>query len=365
MAVKVQSLIEYEQNDEIEVLLFADTKEEVSDDMEIDGIPKGKVISYGSSLITADGDIAFLKSDGTWNFVGNGGSDPNLEVKSVEPDFSDGDVLVEPSEGYDGLSSVTIEKDSDLVASNIKKDVEVFGITGTLEASGTYNVEFSYPDGVLPDYANDTNLVSIKIPKTVGTMTGNFYECTSLKSAVFEAPSLITALPLDCFSECTSLERVELPNNLVSIDECAFYGCTSLTSVEFPSGFTSIGDYAFQGCTLLNSVSLPDTTTTLGAGCFENIALEQIVLPELVTYLADTFYGCASLSTVVCKAPQLVEAQTIDVFTETQFDSTGTGGTLYVPQALISSYQADATWSAILSANPNNQILPIEGSIYE
>ena len=70
MAVKVQSLIEYEQNNEIEVLLFADTKEEVSDDMEIEGIPKGKVISYGSSLITANGDIAFLKSDGTWNFVG-------------------------------------------------------------------------------------------------------------------------------------------------------------------------------------------------------------------------------------------------------------------------------------------------------
>lgn len=71
MAVKVQSLIEYEQNNEIEVLLFADTKEEVSDDMEIDGIPKGKVISYGSSLITANGDIAFLKSDGTWNFIGD------------------------------------------------------------------------------------------------------------------------------------------------------------------------------------------------------------------------------------------------------------------------------------------------------
>lgn len=70
MAVKVQSLIEYEQNNEIEVLLFADTKEEVTDDMEIEGIPEGKVISYGSSLITASGDIAFLKSDGTWNFVG-------------------------------------------------------------------------------------------------------------------------------------------------------------------------------------------------------------------------------------------------------------------------------------------------------
>lgn len=72
MAVKVQSLVEYEQNNEIEVLLFADTKDEVSDDMQIDGIPEGKIISYGSSLLTADGDIALLTSDGHWNFVESG-----------------------------------------------------------------------------------------------------------------------------------------------------------------------------------------------------------------------------------------------------------------------------------------------------
>lgn len=70
MSVKVQTLVEYEHNNEIEVLLFADSKAEVSPNMQIDGIPDGKVISYGSSLITADGEIAFLKSDGTWNFVG-------------------------------------------------------------------------------------------------------------------------------------------------------------------------------------------------------------------------------------------------------------------------------------------------------
>ena len=70
MAVKVFSISEYTTDDTIDALVFADTKEEVSDDMEIEGIPKGKVISYGSSLITANGDIAFLKSDGTWNFVG-------------------------------------------------------------------------------------------------------------------------------------------------------------------------------------------------------------------------------------------------------------------------------------------------------
>ena len=39
-------------------------------------------------------------------------------------------------------------------------------------------------------------------------------------------------------------------------------------------------------------------------------------------------------------------------------------GKLYVPSSLISSYQAATNWSTILGY-ANNQILPIEGSMYE
>jgi len=60
------------------------------------------------------------------------GDTPNLQSKTVTPDFSNGDVQVQADSGYDGLSDVTIVKDSDLIASNIKKDVELFGITGSL-----------------------------------------------------------------------------------------------------------------------------------------------------------------------------------------------------------------------------------------
>ena len=51
-------------------------------------------------------------------------------------------------------------------------------------------------------------------------------------------------------------------------------------------------------------------------------------------------------------------------FDGTPFASGGTGGTLYVPQALIADYQAATNWSTILGY-ANNKILPIEGSIYK
>jgi hypothetical protein len=49
--------------------LFADQKSEVTAGMTIVGLPVGCTLDIGSSVMTAAGDIAFLKSDGTWNWV--------------------------------------------------------------------------------------------------------------------------------------------------------------------------------------------------------------------------------------------------------------------------------------------------------
>lgn len=78
-------------------------------------------------------DVVILGVTGSYE----GGSTPVLESKTVTPDFSSGDVVVEPDQGYDGLEDVTITKDSDLIASNIKSGVEIFGITGNYSAGGT------------------------------------------------------------------------------------------------------------------------------------------------------------------------------------------------------------------------------------
>ena len=49
--------------------LFVDDKSEVTSSMEIDEMPVGYTIGESSSVMTADGDIAFMRSDGTWNWV--------------------------------------------------------------------------------------------------------------------------------------------------------------------------------------------------------------------------------------------------------------------------------------------------------
>ena len=47
---------------------FADTKAEV-DNGEFIGLPEGAAIEMGSSVMTAAGELAFMKSDGSWNWL--------------------------------------------------------------------------------------------------------------------------------------------------------------------------------------------------------------------------------------------------------------------------------------------------------
>lgn len=68
--IKVTSMTNTDANENTyKVTLFADTKDEVASATEIIGFPEGATIEMGSCVVTANAEVAFRKSDGTWNWV--------------------------------------------------------------------------------------------------------------------------------------------------------------------------------------------------------------------------------------------------------------------------------------------------------
>ena len=64
------------------------------------------------------------------------GGSPQLQSKTVTP--SSTIQYITPNAGYDGLSQVIVNGDSNLISSNIKNNVNIFGVMGSLISKVTY-----------------------------------------------------------------------------------------------------------------------------------------------------------------------------------------------------------------------------------
>lgn len=176
----------------------------------------------------------------------------------------------------------------------------------------------------------------------------------------------------------------------IANDKYGFYGRKGITKVIIPEA-TGISDSAFMLCTALEAVEAPKVFSC-GAASFNGCTkYKYAVFPRLLTVYTSVFFGCTSLlaadfggspsssqgfiratsfqndsklSILVLRASVVWTLSYINVFQGTPFASGKSGGKLYVPSAMIEAYQSATNWSTILGY-ANNQILPIEGSIYE
>lgn len=175
--------------------------------------------------------------------------------------------------------------------------------------------------------------------------------------------------PKGCFSKCSALSEIFLPDNISSIGDLTFAGCSSLTSITIPDSVTEIGAAAFSRCTNLSrfygkyatsdnrclvvdgklvgfapcdleSYTIPNNVTKIEDRAFYNCnSLTSITIPDSVTTIGyDAFYRCSSLTSFYCK-PQ----------TPPTIDSDGIGlnedVVIYVPTESVDAYKTAEYWS--------------------
>ena len=143
-------------------------------------------------------------------------------AQTITPSTSDQYAV---SAGRYTTGDVIVLGDSNLFASNIKKGVDIFGVTGTYEGSGGSG-------------GGDTSAEDGLVTRTLSTYTN----------------SRVTSIGSYAFEYCSRLTTVSFPA-VTTIGSYAFCYCSRLTTVSFPAA-TSIDVYAFYNCYKLGSVFL-------------------------------------------------------------------------------------------------------------
>lgn len=168
-------------------------------------------------------------------------------------------------------------------------------------------------------------------------LLGDAAVCASIVDRSIEEynDDVLTEMGMTAFSRCASLTSVNLPN-VKTLRREAFKHCTSLKSVNLPNLITG-EDFCFSDCT----------------------ALQIIRFPKLTSITNNMFIRCSALKTLILGSPTVCS-----LYSAMSVGGIENGGTVYVPQKLITEYQNATNWSSLYSGGKCS-FVAIEGSEYE
>lgn len=160
-------------------------------------------------------------------------------------------------------------------------------------------------------FSNCISLNNVEIPSTVYRIDSQaFLYCESFTDMVIPDSVRIIAQSQDgsyedrggVFRGCSGLTSCTLSKNIAWIPTDMFRSCTSLSNVIIPNDnkITKIGNDAFYECSSLGSFNVPSGVTEIGDWVFAYCrSLTSISLPTNLTTIGfNSFYYCSNLSSI-------------------------------------------------------------------
>lgn len=185
------------------------------------------------------------------------------------------------------LDSITFHKDI--------KDLVIMG--GAFKGIGKVGVDL--PDGTIEIGSHafrNSAINSVRIPRRLEKIGEFAFEgCIHLKKVIFESEQ-IEEISYMCFHQCTSLQEIELPIHVMTLNYGAFGGCQNLRKIV-AAGVRNIGIEAFDGCVRLKEVKFGPTIACETRSFANDKSLKDIKTTINVVGF-QTFNGCSSLERV-------------------------------------------------------------------
>ena len=149
--------------------------------------------------------------------------------------------------------------------------------------------------GLYPIFEGCTNLTTITLEEGLTIIPSQLLAKTNIKE--ISIPNSVEKIEDSAFSECTSLEKVNL-GNVQKIGNNAFYGCTVLKNITIPKSLKSTyGLYPiFEGCTNLTTITLEEGLTIIPSQLLAKTNIKEISIPNSVEKIEnDAFSDCKNL----------------------------------------------------------------------
>ena len=159
----------------------------------------------------------------------------------------------------------------------------------------------------------------------------------------------VTAIGEYGFESCTTLETVTIKSTkIITIPDNCFSSCSNLHSISLPNSITEIGPSAFANTKLAN-ITLPNSLTTIGSSAFANTKLDQIVLPNSLTTIGSSaFFKCRNLVSIRCNSvtPPTLESSALGATTGQPTNQINANLKIYVPATSTGDYLNAEGWSS-------------------
>lgn len=135
------------------------------------------------------------------------------------------------------------------------------------------------------------------IPSTVKT-----FGLTPFSNALIETITMKcvpTTIPDNLFYNCTSLQKVILPEGLTYLSSGMFSNCTNLKYIDIPESVLEIRNRAFEACWRLESINLKNTEKLGDEVFYMHDCLERVTVSKSLKSIGkNVFLGCNSLTDI-------------------------------------------------------------------
>ncbi len=270
----------------------------------------------------------------------------NRFINTLVIDF-DGDIPKCAFSNCDSITSADIKAKSAheksffncSALSSLKLETDSIGTNAFMNSARNTPAKFDVKARVLGQYAFTccSKLTEITLSEDVELIDYQcFSSCSSLQSIVL--PNAVKSLASHSFSGCSALTSVHIGTGIEEINLGTFNGCSSLPTITIPNNIKSIDGDVFNGCTALAEVIIADRQSELSLGyknpysgtpaplfadCplktiyiggninyktsknegyspfYRNTTLEEVTITDEETEISENmFYGCSSLKNI-------------------------------------------------------------------